>query len=88
MKATYLLIFLTGGSATVNLPQPDVFDKALYTLDIGQNDISEAFSSNLTETQINTLVIPQIISELTSQLKVITTGKGFLPPLPSSPLES
>ena len=69
-----VILFLKGGPARVNLPQPDVFDKALYTMDVGQNDISHAFSSNLTESQINTLVIPQIINELTSQLKVLLTN--------------
>lgn len=70
-RARVMDIFSQGGPATVNLPQPDIFDKALYTLDIGQNDISHAFSSNLTEIQINTVVIPQIINELISQLKYL-----------------
>lgn len=79
-RARIVDIFSQGGPATVNLPQPDVFDKALYTMDIGQNDISHAFSSNLTESQINTLVIPQIISELTSQVKNLYRqgGRSFI----------
>jgi len=79
-KARVLDIFSHGGTSTVNLPQPDEFDKALYTLDIGLNDIFQSFSSNLTESQINTMVVPQIINELTSQLKNLYQegGRNFL----------
>eukprot|EP00253_Pinus_taeda_P030857 PITA_30857 len=70
-RARVVDIFSQGGPATANLPQPDAFDKALYTLDIGQNDITHAFLANLTESQINSGIIPQIINNLISQLKYL-----------------
>eukprot|EP01018_Ginkgo_biloba_P009744 Gb_07749 [translate_table: standard] len=61
------------------LPGPDSFEKALYTLDMGQNDISHAFSLNLTEDQV-IAYIPQIIRNLTSEVERLYEegGRNFL----------
>eukprot|EP01018_Ginkgo_biloba_P009746 Gb_07748 [translate_table: standard] len=67
-KARVLDIVSQGGVFAEFLPLPDDFGKALYTLDIGQNDISHAFGSNLTEDQVIAF-IPEIIQELTSEMK-------------------
>ncbi|KAK6922293.1 GDSL lipase/esterase [Dillenia turbinata] len=48
--------------AKSNLPRPEEFSKALYTIDIGQNDLDAGFRS-MTEKQIQKS-IPKIISQL------------------------
>ncbi|KAH9324706.1 hypothetical protein KI387_004884, partial [Taxus chinensis] len=62
------------------LPPREAFEKALYTLDIGQNDISDAFTANLTLPQINGVVIPQIVNNSVSQLKNLYSegGRNFV----------
>jgi len=47
----------------------DEFTKALYMVDIGQNDLADSFSKNLTYSEvINT--VPSIIGEIKTAIKV------------------
>lgn len=45
------------------------FQKALYMIDIGQNDLAQLFSKNLSLTQI-TKKIPSITTEIKNAVKV------------------
>lgn len=51
-----------------DLPRPEDFSKALYTLDTGQNDLHAGITS-MAEEQVKTY-IPYIIDELVSAIKV------------------
>lgn len=56
----------TSGKNTDRLPRPEDFSRALYTIDIGQNDVTMAlFGDPL-------LVIPGLIHKLGNGLKVLT----------------
>lgn len=47
----------------------DEFSKALYLIDIGQNDLTDSFSKNLTYSEVIKRV-PSIIAEIKSAIKV------------------
>ena len=66
----HLLIFSSGRSryAWNNLPAPEDFSKALYTFDIGQNDLDAGFKS-MTEKQVIES-IPGIIGQLAQAVQV------------------
>ncbi|KAF5479701.1 hypothetical protein F2P56_000500, partial [Juglans regia] len=56
-----------------NLPRPEDFSKALYTFDIGQNDIAAGFRTMSNE-QFKA-VIPDIIGQFAAAVQVSHTGK-------------
>ncbi|XP_077226783.1 GDSL-like Lipase/Acylhydrolase superfamily protein [Tasmannia lanceolata] len=60
------------------LPPPDVFGKALYTLDIGQND----FTSNLAQLGTDGVkqYLPQVVSQIAETIKALYAegGRTFL----------
>lgn len=47
----------------------DEFSKALYMIDIGQNDLADSFSKNLTYSEVIEMV-PSIIAEIKTAIKV------------------
>ncbi|KAL0807111.1 hypothetical protein Bca101_099603 [Brassica carinata] len=53
----------SGGVYTTMLPEADSFSQALYTFDIGQNDLTAAYFANKTVEQIGTTDVPEIISQ-------------------------
>ncbi|PKA63007.1 GDSL esterase/lipase [Apostasia shenzhenica] len=61
-----------------DLVNEEGFKKALYMVDIGQNDLSGAFDSNATYDQVVSK-IPSIISEIINALKILygTGGRNF-----------
>lgn len=52
------------------------FRNALYMIDIGQNDIADSFSKGLSYSRVVKL-IPNVISEIKSAIKVKTRVCGF-----------
>lgn len=65
-----ILIFVTGGVFAALMPKEEYFQEALYTFDIGQNDLTAGFSGNMTLLQVNAS-IPDIIKSFTSNIKVV-----------------
>ena len=52
------------------MPKGDYFSKALYTFDIGQNDLGEGFFGNMTIEEVNAS-IPDIVNKFSINVKVI-----------------
>ncbi|QCD99519.1 esterase-like [Vigna unguiculata] len=59
-----------GGVFAALMPKKEYFDEALYTFDIGQNDLTVGFLGNMTLQQVNASV-PDIVSNFTSNIKNI-----------------
>lgn len=55
-------------SDTISLPRPEEFSKALYTFDIGQNDLSVGFRK-LSVDQLRA-ALPDIVNQLASAVQV------------------
>lgn len=53
------------------LPKEDYFSKALYTFDIGQNDLTAGYKLNLTTEQVKAYV-PDVLSQFSAAVKVRT----------------
>lgn len=51
------------------LPKEDSFSQALYTFDIGQNDLTAGYKLNLTTEQVKAYV-PDVLSQLYNTIKV------------------
>jgi hypothetical protein len=62
-------VFLAGGIYANLMPRRDYFPKALYTFDIGQNDLGEGFFSNMTIEEVNASV-PDIVNKFSTNVKV------------------
>ncbi|WVY90516.1 hypothetical protein V8G54_036030 [Vigna mungo] len=69
-KSTTKFIRDQGGVFAALMPKEEYFDEALYTFDIGQNDLTVGFFGNMTLQQVNAS-IPDIISNFTSNIKNI-----------------
>uniref|UniRef100_I1MA41 Alpha-L-fucosidase n=1 Tax=Glycine max TaxID=3847 RepID=I1MA41_SOYBN len=59
-----------GGVFASLMPKEEYFDKALYTFDIGQNDLGAGFFGNLTVQQVNATV-PDIVNAFSKNIKDI-----------------
>ncbi|ONI34764.1 hypothetical protein PRUPE_1G497400 [Prunus persica] len=70
LKSRSQLIRHRGGIFASLMPKEEYFSKALYTFDIGQNDLGEGFSGNLTVQEVNASV-PDIISGFSANIKKI-----------------
>lgn len=68
-----VLIFLGGVFATL-VPKEEYFGKALYAFDIGQNDLGEIFSANMSFEDVKSSVA-NIIDQFSITLKVISGYK-------------
>jgi len=66
----FVFNLLAGGVFAALMPKEKYFDEALYTFDIGQNDLTAGFFSNMTLQQVKES-IPDIISDFTSNIKVV-----------------
>ncbi|KAG5380547.1 hypothetical protein IGI04_028389, partial [Brassica rapa subsp. trilocularis] len=65
-----------GGVYTTMLPEADSFSQALYTFDIGQNDLTAAYFANKTVEQIGTTDVPEIISQFKNAVTYIYAQGG------------
>ncbi|CAN7129743.1 unnamed protein product [Brassica rapa subsp. narinosa] len=65
-----------GGVHTTMLPEADSFSQALYTFDIGQNDLTAAYFANKTVEQIGTTDVPEIISQFKNAVTYIYAQGG------------
>lgn len=63
------LVFVGGIFATL-MPKEEYFQRALYTFDIGQNDLGVGFSGNMTIQQVNASVLG-IIKGFSKNVKVV-----------------
>ncbi|CAJ2674481.1 unnamed protein product [Trifolium pratense] len=63
-------IIQQGGIFASLMPKEEYFSKALYTFDIGQNDLGAGFFGNKTIQQVNTSV-PEIINSFSKNVKDI-----------------
>ncbi|XWS25140.1 hypothetical protein CRYUN_Cryun27aG0045000 [Craigia yunnanensis] len=59
-----------GGLLASLMPKGEYFPKALYTFDIGQNDLGEGFFANLTIQEVNASV-PDIVNKFSANIKKI-----------------
>jgi hypothetical protein len=64
-----LLILRLGGVYRQLLPKADYFSRALYTFDIGQNDITSSYFVNQSTKEVET-IIPDLMERLTSVIQV------------------
>jgi hypothetical protein len=51
------------------MPKADYFSKALYTIDIGQNDLTAGYKLNLTTEQVKANV-PDMLGQFSNAVKV------------------
>jgi len=71
VKFVFVLTYIsTGGIFASLMPQKDYFHKALYTFDIGQNDLGAGFFGNMTVQQVNATV-PDIVNAFSENVKVV-----------------
>jgi hypothetical protein len=61
---------MLGGVFAILIPKEDYFSKALYTFDIGQNDLTAGFFGNATIQQVNA-TIPDIVNSFIENIKVV-----------------
>ncbi|KAJ9146303.1 hypothetical protein P3X46_028585 [Hevea brasiliensis] len=59
-----------GAMFAESVPERDYFEKALYTFDIGQNDLGAGFSGNLSVEEVNATV-PDIVNSFSANVKKI-----------------
>lgn len=52
------------------LPKEDYFTRALYTFDIGQNDLTAGYKLNMTSEQVKAY-IPDVLHQFSKVVKVI-----------------
>ncbi|WCJ38561.1 GDSL-like Lipase/Acylhydrolase superfamily protein [Euphorbia peplus] len=64
-----------GGVFATLMPKPDYFTKALYTFDIGQNDLTAGYKLNLTIDQVKANV-PDMISQFSNVVKAVYENGG------------
>lgn len=74
IKHKILSIFLiisphTGGVFATLMPKEEYFSKALYTFDIGQNDLTAGFFSNKSIEQV-IATVPDIVNSFLTSIKV------------------
>lgn len=64
-----------GGIYKDLLPKEEYFSQALYTFDIGQNDLGAGFFGNLSIQEVNASV-PDIVSNFSMDFKVNLTSNA------------
>ncbi|VVA94417.1 unnamed protein product [Arabis nemorensis] len=65
-----------GGVYTTMLPEANSFSQALYTFDIGQNDLTAGYFANKTVEQIGTIDVPEVISQFKNAVTNIYNQGG------------
>lgn len=71
-----VLLFCTGNIFGQLLPKEEVFSQALYTFDIGQNDLTAGYKLNMSTDQVKAYV-PDLLSQLSNVIKV-SISKQFI----------
>ena len=61
---------MAGGIFASLMPKEEYFTKALYTFDIGQNDLGAGFFGNMTVQEVNASV-PDIVNTFSTNVKVL-----------------
>jgi hypothetical protein len=69
LKEIRSYVFITGGVYRDILPTQDIFSKALYTFDIGQNDLTSGYFSNMTTKEVKGY-LPDLMDRFTNLVKV------------------
>lgn len=64
-----LFCFNAGGIYREILPKAEYFSKALYTFDIGQNDLTMGYFANMTTEQVEAY-IPDLMERFTAAIQV------------------
>ncbi|KAM7250831.1 hypothetical protein ACFE04_022714 [Oxalis oulophora] len=64
-----------GGYFEKLLPKKDYFSKALYTIDIGQNDLTAGYKLNMTTDQVKAYV-PDVLARLVKTIKKVYAEGG------------
>lgn len=64
---------MTGGIYTTILPEANSFSKALYTIDIGQNDLTAGYFAKKSVKEIGTTDVPQLIIQFKT---AVTVGRS------------
>ena len=64
-----IFILVIGGLFGTLVPKEEDFSKALYTFDIGQNDLTAGYKLNLSTEQVKAYV-PEVLSQLSKVIKV------------------
>lgn len=64
-----LVYQIPGGVLEKLLPEEDYFSQALYTFDIGQNDLTAGYKLNFTSEQIKAY-IPDVLRQFANVVKV------------------
>lgn len=65
-----LFFYFSGGVFGSLMPREEYFARALYTIDIGQNDLGSAISVNKTIQEIDAS-IPDTVNVLATNVKVV-----------------
>lgn len=68
---------MKGGVFATLMPKEEIFPKALYTFDIGQNDIGNALLSSLTIEEVNASV-PDVVNRFSANIQVLYTENLIL----------
>ena len=61
---------MAGGIFASLMPKEEYFTKALYTFDIGQNDLGAGFFGNMTVQEVKASV-PTIVKTFSTNVKVL-----------------
>lgn len=61
----------TGGVFEKLLPKAEVFSEALYTIDIGQNDLTAGYFLNMTTSEVKAYV-PDVLNQFKQIVEVIS----------------
>ncbi|KAF6152778.1 hypothetical protein GIB67_004607 [Kingdonia uniflora] len=75
LKSGSLLFSEKGGFFKTLLPKEDYFDRALYTFDIGQNDLTAAFFDKKSTSEIKAS-IPDMLSNFSANVKALYDQGG------------
>lgn len=71
MLSNYYVLIFAGGVFGRLMPKPSYFNHALYTFDIGQNDLTGSFlNHNMTIQQVE-MYIPELVQQFSLIIKVI-----------------
>lgn len=62
----------SGGVYEKLMPKEEVFSEALYTFDIGQNDLTAGLLLNMSTSQVRAY-IPDVLGQFADVIKVILT---------------
>lgn len=68
-SGVYKILLPNLRDAYKRLPKGETFSKALYTFDIGQNDLTAGYFSNMTVDEVRAIV-PEVVTQLQNIIRV------------------